>query len=128
MPHSHSASYLRSHRKRSGLRLEEVAEILGYGHPGEVSRHERLISAPPLKVALQYEALYRTPISVLFPDAFDEAKQRIDQRLTAILDRLKESSATGRAATLIARKFEWAWERENSVTGCLFHPHGHYQE
>src|SRR6185437_10294590 len=99
----------------------EVAQILGYDHAGEISRHEHLTSAPPFRTALLYEALYKTPISVLFPAAFEQAKEEVETRLKSILDVLKESAATGREAAQIARKLEWAWERENIDACCLFH-------
>jgi transcriptional regulator with XRE-family HTH domain len=123
MPQSYPGTHLRAHRKRAGLKLEEVAQILGYSHSGEVSRHEHLTSVPPFRAALQYEALYKMPISELFPAAFEQEKRAVEERLNGLLEALKESTATGREAALIARKFEWAWERENMQTGCLFHSH-----
>jgi transcriptional regulator with XRE-family HTH domain len=123
MSKSHPASYLRSHRKRSGLKLNEVARVLGYDHPGEISRHEHLTSAPPFRAALQYEALYKTPVSILFPDAFEKAKEEVEARLKSLLEVLKQSTASGREASRIARKLEWAWERENVDSCCLFHSH-----
>lgn len=122
MSKSHLAS-LRSHRKRAGLKLNEVAHILGYDHPGEISRHEHFTSAPPFRAALQYEALYKTPISILFPEAFEMAKLEVESRLRSLLEVLKQSTAKGREAALIARKLEWAWERENMDSCCLFHSH-----
>jgi len=105
------------------LKLGEAAHILGYDHAGEVSRHEHLTSAPHFRMALRYEALYKTPISQLFPAAFEEEKAFIETRLKNFLDVLKESSATGPEAALIARKLVWAWERDNKETCCLFHSH-----
>src|ERR1700719_1471285 len=109
----HPASYLRSHRKRSGLNLKEVASILSYDHGGEISRHERLSSLPSFRAALKYEALYRVPISKLFPAAFEDAKREVESHLAQLIEHLEENSTSGRQATLIARKIEWAWEREN---------------
>ena len=125
MMHSHSASYLRSHRKRSGLTLKEVAHLLGYAHGGEISRHERLSSLPPFKVALQYEALYRAPISILFPGLFEEAKREVEGKLAALIVRCHQSTAGGREGSMIARKLEWAWERENQEHSKLFQPIEH---
>jgi len=39
------------------------------------------------------------------------------------MERLKENSASGRQATLMARKIEWAWERENLETSDYCHIH-----
>ena len=125
MTHSHSASYLRSHRKRSGLTLKEVANLLGYSHGGEISRHERLSSFPPFKIALRYEALYRTPVSVLFPGLFEEAKKEVEGKLATLVECCNQSTARGREGSMIARKLEWAWERENQERTGLFRPIEH---
>ena len=125
MIHSRSASYLRSHRKRSGLTLKEVAHLLGYTHGGEISRHERLSSLPPFKIALQYEALYRAPISILFPGLFEEAKKEVEGKLAALIERCNQSTARGREGSMIARKLEWVWERENEEHASLFQPSEH---
>ena len=114
------ASYLRSHRKRSGMTLNEVARILGYSHSGEVSRHERLTSLPSLRIALRYEALYRVPIRKLFPELFAEEMNEAEQRLAALLEDCHRSSAKGRVAGMIARKLEWAWERAHEDQSSLF--------
>lgn len=117
---TNAASYLRSHRKRSGMRLKEVAQIIGYDHGGEISRHERLASHPTLRAALRYEALYRAPIAKLFPGPFEEAKREVEGRLAALIETCKQSTATGREGATIARKIVWAWERENQDQGTLF--------
>lgn len=117
-----TASYLRSHRKRSGLSQRDVAQILGYLHEGEVSRHEQFSSAPPLRIALGYEALFKVSVSELFPHEFNAVKQEVEQRLKRLAESLQNSTARGREATLIARKIEWMWERDNQQT-ALFTPH-----
>jgi transcriptional regulator with XRE-family HTH domain len=122
MMRSHPASYLRSHRKRSGLTQKEIATLLGYLNEGEISRHERLCSAPPFRVALGYEAVFRVPISVLFREAFESTKRDVEARLGKLTDVLRQSTATGRQAALIARKLEWMWERKNQARAALF-PH-----
>jgi transcriptional regulator with XRE-family HTH domain len=116
----HPTSYLRSHRKRSGMSLAEAARILGYGHSGEVSRHERLTSVPSLRVALRYEVLYRVPIRKLFPGLFEEEQKEVEERLSALFEECSRSSARGRTGAMIARKLEWAWERANEDQGALF--------
>lgn len=117
---THTASLLRSHRKRSGLKLDEIARIVGYGHGGEVSRHERLTSLPSLRAALGYEALYRMPIQKLFPALFEEIRKEVEDRLAMLIEECNQSTAKGRIAAMIARKIEWAWERANTEQGLLF--------
>jgi len=117
---THLASLLRSYRKRSGLKLEEIAHIIGYGHGGEISRHERLSSLPSLRAALGYAALYRAPIHKLFPTLFEEIKKEVEDRLAVLIEECGQSTAKGRIAAMIARKMEWSWERANQDQGSLF--------
>ena len=116
----HLSSYLRSHRKRSGMSLTEAARILGYGHSGEISRHERQASTPSLRAALRYEALYRVPIRKLFPALFEEEKKAVEERLSTLFEECRQSTAKGRIGAMIARKLEWAWERANEDQSLLF--------
>jgi DNA-binding XRE family transcriptional regulator len=113
MNHSRLASYLRSHRKRSGLSQREIAHLLGYPDQGPVSRHERLCCVPPLMIALSYQAIFCVPVSDLFPGAYDAISQAVEERLAKMKDDLHQRSAKGRNAAMIARKLEWMWERQN---------------
>ncbi len=72
MKRSRLASYLSSHRKRSGLSQERLGKLLGYPDEGPVSRHERLRSVPPLRIALGYQAIFQIPVSELFPGVYKE--------------------------------------------------------
>ena len=117
---THSASLLRSHRKRSGMKLDEMARIVGYEHGGEISRHERLSALPSLRAALAYEALFHTSVRLLFPALFEEIKRDVETRLAALIEGCHQSTVTGRAGALIARKLVWAWERANQDQSSLF--------
>jgi DNA-binding XRE family transcriptional regulator len=121
MNQSHLASYLHSHRKRSGLSQRELAHLLGYPDQGPVSRHERLCSVPPLMIALGYQAIFHVPVSDLFPGAYETTRQAIEERLEQLKDDLHQSSAKGRSAAMIARKLEWMWERENPEQSDSIH-------
>jgi transcriptional regulator with XRE-family HTH domain len=124
MTHSHPASYLRSHRKRSGLSQKEVARLLGYKHEGEISRHERLLSTPPFHVALAYEALYRVPVAQIFPGIYESRKQEVEGCLEKLAEALHQCTAKGREGAMIARKLEWMWERVNKEHASLFNENG----
>jgi len=102
------------------MKLDEVARIVGYGHGGEISRHERLNALPSLRAALRYQVLYRVPIGKLFPGLLEEIKQEVEDRLAALIDECHRSTATGRAGAMIARKLVWAWERANQDQSSLF--------
>jgi DNA-binding XRE family transcriptional regulator len=121
MNHSRLASYRRSYRKRSGLSQREIAHLLGYPDQGPVSRHERLCCVPPLMIALSYQAIFRVPISDLFPGAYETAKQAIEERLAKMESTLQQCSAKGRNAAMIARKLEWMWERQNPEQSDSIH-------
>lgn len=113
MNQSYLASYLRYHRKRSGLSQKELAMLLGYPDEGPVSRHERLYCTPPFRIALGYETVFRIPASELFPATLQEISQDVEVRLTKLESQLSNSSVKGRKAVLIARKLEWMWARQN---------------
>ncbi len=113
MNHPHLASYLRSNRKRSGLSQREIAHLLGYPDQGPVSRHERLRCVPPLLIALSYQAIFRVPISDLFPGVYETTRLKIEERLAKMGRDLEQCSTKGHNAAMIARKLEWMWERQN---------------
>lgn len=121
MNHSYLPSYLRTHRKRSGLSQREIANLLGYPDEGQVSRHERLASVPPFLIALGYQAIFRVPISDLFPGVYETAKQTIEERLVKMEHNFQQYSAKGRNAAMIARKLEWMRERQNPEQSDSIH-------
>jgi DNA-binding XRE family transcriptional regulator len=121
MKHSHLASYLRSHRKRSGLSQLEIAQLLGYPDAGQVSRHERSYCVPSLLIALSYQAVFRVPVSDLFPGAYEMTKQTIEGRLAKMENDLQQCSAKGRNAAMIARKLEWMCVRQSPEQSNSIH-------
>ncbi len=73
-------NYLRTYRKRSALSQEDVAYLLGTQSGGNVCRHERFSQVPDLQTALAYEAIYRQPVSALFPGMFEEMQRVVRAR------------------------------------------------
>lgn len=108
-----AGSYLRTHRKKSGLSQSELASILGLVTELQISRHERSLTLPLFLTAISYEIVFQVPISELFPGLYETVRQNIDERLSELEERLHESSAKGRRAAFIAHKLEWMWERRN---------------
>ena len=108
------ASYLRSHRKKCGLSQRELALILGTLSEGQVSKHERSVSIPPLLVALGYEVVFCASLATLFPGIYETVRLGVEERLSTLESELQQSTAKGQKAALIARKLEWLWERRNS--------------
>jgi len=68
---------------------------------------------PPLLIALSYQAIFRVPISDLFPGVYETTRLKIEERLAKMGRDLEQCSAKGRNAAMIARKLEWMWERQN---------------
>ena len=106
-------TYLRFIRRRSGLSQKQLAQILGTVSQGQISRHERSVSQPSLLVAFGYEAVFRQPVSEIFPGFYHTVETAINERMEELESRLSDSTARGRAAALIARQLEWLCERRN---------------
>lgn len=109
----HFSSYLRTHRKKSGFSQRELAAVLGFLTEIQVSRHERSVTIPGLMIALGYEAIFRAPISEIFPGLYRAVEAGIEDRLEDMENELQQSTVKGRKAASIARKLEWLWERKN---------------
>ena len=109
-------TYLRFLRRKSGLSQGELAKILGSVTVGQISRHERSISAPNLLAAFGYQVVFRQPVSDIFPGLYHAVEAGVEQRLAEFESELGSSEAKGRDAARIARQLEWLWERENPET------------
>jgi DNA-binding XRE family transcriptional regulator len=106
------SNYIRTHRKRIGLRQSELARILGYNSKVTISRHERVFALPSLLAALGYEVLFAIPVSDLFAGMREAVAQAIDTRLGELeKDLLQEQERRGaRAQTL-----NWIASRRKSL-------------
>jgi len=104
---------LRTLRRKSGFSQKELAQILGFLSGAPVSRHESSHAIPDLLTALGYQAIFRVPISELFPELYQTVAAGIEERLARMVDELHESTAKGREAALTALKLEFCWERKN---------------
>lgn len=108
-----NVAHLRTLRKRSGLSQKELGHILGFRSGAPTSRHERSDAVPDLLTAFGYEAIFRVPISELFPGLYQAVEVGIEERLAEIEDELQQSTAKGREAVPVARKLEFFCERKN---------------
>jgi DNA-binding XRE family transcriptional regulator len=104
-------SYLRSHRKKSGLSRRELADIVGFVNKMQIARHERLDSIPTLITALSYQAIFNVPVSELFPGLYESVANIVEERLGELEKSLHESSPKGHKAHVTARKIVWLNER-----------------
>jgi transcriptional regulator with XRE-family HTH domain len=112
MTSDQNAAHLRTLRKRSGLSQKDLANILGFRSGVQISRHERSDSVPDLLTAFGYEAIFRVPISGLFPGLYQTVAVGIEERLANVEDGLHQSTAKGRDAVPIAHKLEFFAERK----------------
>src|ERR1700729_2522266 len=96
------ASYLRSHRLKSGFSRRELAEIAGFITRTQIGRHERSSQLPSLMAALSYQAIFRIPITELFPWLYETIAQGIEERLSALEHVLQNSTARGNKANVSA--------------------------
>ena len=65
--------------------------------------------------ALAYQAIFRIPITDLFPGLYETVAQGIEERLLAVEDSLQNSSPRSRQAHITATKLVWLNERKNST-------------
>lgn len=114
MKNQAEGNYLRAHRKKSGLSQRDVGKLLGYKDPGQISRHERATSIPPLAAALAYELVFRAPVSSIFAGTRDAIARDLEVRLKEIGAALGSRSAGDRNANLVAQKLAWLSERQRA--------------
>jgi len=100
-------NYLRICRKRSGLSQREVGFLLGYADKGQVSRHERSATAPPLITALGYEAIFRVPISKLFTGIHMSVNESVEINVAEFEKDLIGRSGKGPVTNIVAQKLKW---------------------
>ena len=105
-------NYLRAHRKQSGLSQRELGTLLGYADQGQVSRHERSETMPPLEAALAYEAVFRSPVSALFLKTHVNLKEAIEKKLDQMEESLNQRDAREPGARAIAHRLVWLKERK----------------
>jgi transcriptional regulator with XRE-family HTH domain len=89
-------NYLVAERKRLALSQKEVAFMLGKKSGEQVSRHERFSLVPALETALEYEAIYKKPVSELFSGLFDKAKTNVADRAELLDERDRKTKGQRR--------------------------------
>jgi transcriptional regulator with XRE-family HTH domain len=106
-------TYLRFLRRRSGLSQRELARILGSVTASQISRHERSIAPPSLLTAFGYQVVFQKPVADIFPGLYHAVEIGVEERLNAFESELGNSTAKGRAASIVAHQLEWLCERKN---------------
>jgi DNA-binding XRE family transcriptional regulator len=110
------ASYLKSHRMKSGMSQRELADLIGILADHQISKHERSATVPSLLAALSYQVVFSVPITELFPGIYESVRMNLEERLCEMETELQNSTAKGRGAHVIARKLEWLLERRDPAS------------
>ena len=105
-----NSNYVRMHRKNCGLSQREVAVLLGYRSPWQVSRHEGG-SLPSLSIALAYESLFRVPVAAIFAGAHTTISRRIEKEVTAHRASLQRKFAGAHQPRMVAQQLAWLESR-----------------
>lgn len=112
MQYQVKGNYLKAHRRESGLSQRELGNLIGTGS-GQVSRHERSTSVPPLAAALAYELIFHVPVSTIFIGICDSIKQDIEDKLRQLEEDLGNREILDRDANMVAQKLVWLNERKS---------------
>lgn len=67
-------------RRRCCLEPKQVAFLLAKKSADELYRYENGVYFPNLPTALKLEAIYQTPVRLLFQDLFEELKADVDEK------------------------------------------------
>ena len=70
-------------RRHVGLEQKQVARLLGHQSCDQLSRYERGMRMPGLRIALKLELIYRTPVGALFPEHYDQYRGEIASRTSS---------------------------------------------
>jgi transcriptional regulator with XRE-family HTH domain len=100
-------NYLRKYRRQSGLTQGEVAFLLGRKNGALLSRYEMHRRLPPLRTALAFEAIYKTPLADMFPGIRDSVARETSERIARLGLHLQIGGDPKRHKRLIARKRSW---------------------
>lgn len=100
-------NYLRTYRKRAGLTQREVAFLLGCETGAQISRYEKRHRLPPLRTALEFEAVFRVPVSQLFAGISEAASKRVEKRSAVLQEKLMATRGSGDNDPANTHKLRW---------------------
>jgi transcriptional regulator with XRE-family HTH domain len=109
------ANNLREYRKKSGLSQREIGSLVGALGACAVSRHERFNSSLSLRTALAYAAVFRVPITDLFPGEREAVTSKVDRRIDELEESLKRPTARKDRLHVLPRKVGWIDNRHTSA-------------
>lgn len=88
---------LRTHRRKWALTQSELASLLGISSKHHLSRVERSLCGPGLKLVLASEIVFGRHAKELFPKIFDEIEEEVVRNLFQFGERLKSNSSQSAA-------------------------------
>ena len=82
-------NYLRSYRLRWGLSQGELANLLGCKTAGVISRIEKKLRAPTLKIVIGCFVIFGTPAAEVFPDISGTVETDVMERVWALYEKVQ---------------------------------------
>ena len=82
-------NYLRSYRLRWGLSQGELAILLGCKTAGVISRIEKKLRPPTLKVMIGCFVLFGTPVAEIFPDISGSVEANVMERVWELYEKIQ---------------------------------------
>jgi transcriptional regulator with XRE-family HTH domain len=89
------SSYLRTHRRRSGLTQAEVSFLLvGKSDDAQLARYERLSRMPSLHTAIGLQVIFGLATKDILPREFIAVEQKVVERAHMLSRRLEQETNT----------------------------------
>src|SRR6266404_6744612 len=104
-------NYLRTYRKHSGLSQSEVSFLVRLKDKSDLSRYERNLRQPSLRIALACQELYGVSVSDLFAGLSDSAARDTRNRMKRLQTRLQATIDPKSTGNRIMQKFLWISHR-----------------
>jgi DNA-binding XRE family transcriptional regulator len=104
-------NYLKVHRRKSGLSQRELGFLVGYVNEGQVRRHERSRTTPPLLVALAYEIVFQVPVSAIFVGIQSSVAHSVEKSLGEFKTDLERGMEGRRSSRMALQKLQWLTDR-----------------
>lgn len=89
MAHKRLFSYLRSHRKHSGLTQKELAFLVGVKSDAQLSRYERLKRLPSVETLLALMIVFKRGPEEIIPHVYDRILKLIHVRSQELHEELQ---------------------------------------
>jgi len=104
-------NYLRTHRKHSGLSQSDICFLIRLKDKSELSRYERNIGQPSLRMALACQEVYGKPISELFAGMSESVARDSRNQMKKLQTRLQANIYPQSTGSRIMQKFQWISHR-----------------